>query len=186
MVRTETLKIERDNKTIITATRTYGREIIPAHEEEIWLDEPLKVNRPEEEKFVSEFEIVVNLEGKDYKDGSLVDIKAGKGIMFNANIDGKYRPVLVRLNDEQYNLLEQLSQARLTEDLSDYDMSTINEVKSAIKNKQVMPAAQLHREIKRFDDINNEGCSDNYNPYRNYLTQEYCDKIISKFKEHFE
>ena len=185
MVRTETLKIERDNKTIITATRTYGREIIPAHEEEIWLDEPLKVNRPEEEKFVSEFEIVVNLEGKDYKDGSLVDIKTGKGIMFNANIDGKYRPVLVRLNDEQYNLLEQLSQARLTEDLSDYDISTINEVKSAIKNKRVMPATQLRREIKRFDDINNEGCSDNYNPYRNYLTQEFCDKIINRFKEHF-
>ena len=186
MVRTETLKIERDNTVTIIATRTYGREVIPAHEEEIWLDEPLKVNRPETEKFVSGFEIVVNFKGRDYDGGSLVDIKAGKGIMFNANIEGKYRPILVRLNDEQYNQLEQLSKAKLTDDLSDYDMSTINEVKSAIKNKRVMPAAQLRREIKRFDNINNEGYSDNYNPYHNYLTQEYCDKIISQFKKHFD
>ena len=59
MVRTETLKIERDNKTIITATRTYGREIIPAHEEEIWLDEPLKVNRPEKEELKKELKKVL-------------------------------------------------------------------------------------------------------------------------------
>lgn len=175
------------SEIVCTITRTYGAKHIEAREETVWLDQPVIVNRPAKDELIDEYTIHVSVNGKD-----LGEFRYGRDLShpeiegrFNGleRIEGRRRTVLA-LEAEDDEIIHGLITERLTEDLSDYDKASIEEVKRALANGAVLPLAELNARRKEYRAGVLEG-GEGYNPYDDYITQERVDNVTKQFPKYF-
>lgn len=176
------------SEIVCTITRTYGAKHIEAHEETVWLDQPVIINRPAKDELIDEYTINVSVNGKDFG-----EFRYGRDLRhpesegrFNGleRIEGRRRTVLA-LDAEDDEIIHSLITERLTEDLSDYDKASIEEVKRALANGAALPLAELNARRKEYRDGMLEG-GGGFNPYFYYISREFADKIIKRFPKYFK
>ena len=181
----------RGNKVVCTITRTYGLKCVEAHEETVWLDQPITVNRPAEDEFVNEYEISVSING-EVKDG--FDYCTGFGGKYNEDGDfiGGFNGlrdcrnnIIIPLSAEDDEIISNLITERLNDDISVTDADDIESVKSHIADNIILPQAELNARRKEYRDGMLEG-GEGFNPYAYYISREFADRIIKRFPKYFK
>lgn len=171
-----------------TVTRTYGTKHIEAHEETVWLDQPVIINRPAEDELVDEYTISVSVNGKAYG-----EFRYGTGLS-SRGMDGKFnglesvnsrQRIIIPLSAEDDEIINGLIRERLTDDLSQYELNSIQEVKDHIADNTVLPLEELKARRKEYRDGMLEG-GEGFNPYDNYISREFADSIIKQFPQYFK
>lgn len=171
-----------------TVTRTYGTEHIEAHEETVWLDQPVIINRSAKDEFVDEYTISVMVNGKAYGEFRYRIGLSSRGMDGEFNglecINSRQR-IIIPLSAEDNEIIHGLITERLNDDLSPSDLDDIETVKSHIAIKSILPRTELEARRKEYRDGMLEG-GEGFNPYDSYITKEFADRIISQFPQYFK
>lgn len=72
----------------------------------------------------------------------------------------------------------------LTDELSPSVRADINAAKKAIIDNKVLPAAELNRKRRDYNNLYNEG-GDGFNPYDYYLTAEHVSNLKQQYPDQF-
>lgn len=173
------------NEIECTITRTYGNKRIEAHEETVWLDQP--VPRPARGEFIDDYKIIVSINCED-KGEFIYRMKSGKVGGEDDNCLESYcgrQRIIIPLSGKDDEIIYGLIRERLNDDISPSDMEDIETVKSHIANNTILPLTELNARRKEYRDGMLEG-GGGFNPYFYYISREFADKIIKRFPKYFK
>lgn len=171
-----------------TVTSTYGTKHIEAHEETVWLDQPVIIDRPAKDELVDEYTISVSVNGKSYGEFRYGTGLSSRGMEGKFNglecINGRQR-IIIPLSAEDDEIIIGLIGERLTDDLSQLDEDNIETVKSALAHNAILPLEELKARRKEYREGMLEG-GEGFNPYDSYISREFADRIIKQFPKYFK
>jgi hypothetical protein len=159
---------------IIIVHREYGSYVEQHHDSENGIDYDTN-------EFADKSEISVEVVGVcKFNTCYLPKVKHPKIDMYYLS-GGRFT---VAVPDDVAKQIWNAEKERLNDEFSPSVKTLINEAKKAIKKGMVLPASELNKRRKSYNDLQNEG-GDGYNPYDYYMTAEHIEHIKNEYPEHF-
>ncbi len=158
----------------VTIIRRHGRRGVTYN---------LDGDKCEATEMVDDYTFEVIAAGKRLENPVVIDYEGGKAIYGCVYIkERKTRiNVTVRMTDEVAAQIEAAKAERLTDDMSDDERKQIQAAKAAEAEGRVLPLSELKRKRRAYNAAFNDG-GEGYNPYANYISEEWLDELKKKYK----
>ena len=167
-----TTKSGRD--VIITVHRKHGAYVEHIHDTENGID--YDVNR-----FANDSYLTVEVPGVcKFNPKYLPEVRHPKINMYYLS-DGR---TCVGVPDDVAKQIWAAERERLTDKLSKREIANIDNAKAAIAESRVLPAEELNKKRREYNNLYNEG-GEGYNPFDMYLTAEYIEYLKSVYPDRF-
>ena len=161
-------------QVIVTVHRKYGAYVEHHHDSEDGIDY-------ETNEFANDSYISVEVPGVcKFETKYLPDMRHPKINMYYLS-NGRY---CIGIPDDIAEQIRKAEEEHLTDEISPRMTAAIQEAKTAINNNWVLPAAELNKKRREYNNAFNEG-GEGYNPFDNYLTAEYVASLKKDYPKQF-
>lgn len=161
-------------RVAVNVRRVYGSYTERHHDSENGVDY-------DTERFADESEITVDVEGVcKFRTKYLPEAKHPK-INMHYLSDGR---VTVAVPDDAAEKIWSAERERLNDELSPSARESVEKVKKAVMDGRVAPEQELVKKRRAYNKTQNEG-GEGYNPYDDYLTEEYVAYVKSEYPDQF-